>query len=150
MSAYLNVDLSKIQTRERPQGGGLLDRGKHEVMIESAAIKKTSKGGDQLEINYKNDNGSRKHWIMINNPTSEQNTMYGLQELKGVLDVLGWSGANPPEVNWFVGKACEIEIWADKKTNDLKVQRVNKSTLAGGEADQSDFNQSDMDDEIPF
>ena len=147
MSAYLNVDLSKIQTRERPQGGGLLDKGKHEVMIESAAIKKTSKGGDQLEINYKNDNGSRKHWIMINNPTSAENTMYGLQELKGVLDVLGWDKPNPPDVGWFAGKAVEIEIWADKRTNDLKVQRVNKSKLADTEVGKDDFAQ---DDEIPF
>ena len=76
MSAYLNVDLSKVKTSDRPSGSSLLDRGAHEVMIESAAIKKTSKGGDQIEINYKNDNGSRKHWIMVNNPSSEQNTMY--------------------------------------------------------------------------
>ena len=153
MSAYLNVDLSKVKTSDRPSGSSLLDRGTHEVMIESAAIKKTSKGGDQIEINYKNDNGSRKHWIMVNNPHSEENTRYGLQELKGVLDVLGWTGSNPPEVDWFAGKACEIEVWPDKNSGNLKVGRVNKSKIASLDAGASDFNQApsaDLDDEIPF
>tara|TARA_B110000046_G_scaffold24980_1_gene24164 strand:- start:332 stop:784 length:453 start_codon:yes stop_codon:yes gene_type:complete len=150
MSNYLEIDLSTVTVQPRPQGMGssLLPKGDHEVCIEGVKATKTSKGFDQLEVNYKNDDGSRKQWIIFRheNPMTQK---IGLETLKKLLDNLGWEGATPPSVEWFEGRAVKISVYQTKKDPNLSVRDTHKSQAAP--ATSSDFNDvDDIDDEIPF
>jgi|TARA_B100001093_G_C26408899_1_gene834606 hypothetical protein len=145
--SYLDLDLSNVKVSEAPRSS-LLDRGEHEVMIEGARVTKTSKGHDQLEVNYKNDKGSRKQWILFGHDNVITKDI-ALQELKSLLNAIGYQGSNPPDVGYYTGKPVKINIWKGKKDTQLSVKSTEKSANLN-EVTSSDFSGSELDDEIPF
>ena len=146
--SYLDIDLSKVKTEDKPRIK-LLEKGTHEVMIESAVVAKTSKGHDQLIVTYKNDHGIRKQWIMYGHDNAVTRDI-ALRELKSLLDAIGHTGKNPPEVGWYTGKPVKIDIWKGKSDNDPQVKATSRSENLS-EVKSSDFSGADIDDiDIPI
>jgi hypothetical protein len=147
--SYLNIDRSQVnRNRERPQGMSLLGKGDHEVIIESCQVTQTSKGHDQLEINYKNESGSRKQWILFGH-TNEMTKRIAIEQLDDLLLALDYKKSDVPDVSWYEGKPVKITIYAGKKDTELKVQQTRRSAMLD-QVSSSDFSGSDLEDEIPF
>lgn len=147
MSDYLNLDLSNVQVSQAPERKRMFQKGNHEVFIRDAEVKKTNKGGEQLEVSYENDTGWIKQWIMYSHPTSAIAANIGKETLKKLLVTLGYEGNTPPSVDWFKGKAVEIYCYPKNDQNgepkmtvgtDYKAVTAKANPLG------------DLDDEIPF
>ena len=146
--SYLNIDLSKVETEDRPRVQ-LLQNGTHEVMIESAEVGQTSKGHDQLVVTYKNDQGIRKHWILFGH-TNATTRDIALRELKELLTAIGYTGNTPPDVGWYAGKPVKISIWKGKSDSESKVKATEKS-VNSTQVSSEDFTTPSIDDvDIPI
>lgn len=146
--SYLNIDLSKVETEDRPRTQ-LLQNGTHEVMIESAVVSQTSKGHDQLEVTYKNDHGIRKQWILFGHTTTTTRDI-ALRELKELLTAIGYTGNTPPDVGWYAGKPVKISIWKGKSDSESKVKATEKSVNTT-QVSSEDFTTPSIDDvDIPL
>ena len=133
------IDLNAVQTEDRPT---ILSAGKYEATIASAKYDKNSKGTGWnliLEMKDQKSNGSIRSWTTVqhSNPDAQR---IGLEQLKNMLVNMGWENANPPEADWFRGKAVGINVVDEKDHEGNTRSRVNYTFKV----------EATIDDELPF
>ena len=141
--SYLDIDLSEVTISSSTLS--LLPDGRHNVMIKSVRVTKTSTNADQLEVKYQNDAGAMTQWIIFNHPNSDAATKIGREQLKLLLTNLSYDGAKPPSVDWYEGKGIGIEI-RSRYHNGKSQPNVTKTF----KSDAAVAAKPELDDEIPF
>lgn len=128
----------------------ILKPGRHVVKIVEAKVVSNEKNKThQLELEYKNDDGSLRQWIILNHPTSEAAVRIGKEQLKKLLLLTGHDGNEAPSPDYFKGK--NVGVGVKEETYNQKTQtRVSYHFDAAEIADKSKASAEPLDDIIPF
>lgn len=140
---YLDIDLDSVDVSDAG-GMSMLPDGSHECLIEAAKVTQTKNGHPQLEVKYKNDQGVMTQWIIFNHPSAEA-TKIGREQLKKLLNNLGYEGAKPPSVEWYSGKPIGITVRSKLEQGKNTTRVVKTFTVAATNATPPVD-----EDEIPF
>jgi len=139
---YLDIDLESVDI-SKAGGMSMLPDGSHECLIEAAKVTQTKNGHPQLEVKYKNDQGVMTQWIIFNHPNADA-TRIGREQLKLLLNNLGYEGAKPPSVEWYVDKPIGITVRSKLEQGKNTTRVVKTFTVAATKTPLP------LDDEIPF
>lgn len=147
------MKLKDIDKVEAWKGGGVLPPGWHEVTIESCEEGESSNGNPQLELEYTNDEGSIRDWLVVIEKT------YGkvkrLLEAAGVKIEEGDWDLNPKDLE---GRRLGIRVqeepdYKDPTQTRLRVQAYRALSDVPGDTtglNNGDSKAADAEDDIPF
>ena len=133
------INLDQVETDRAPS---ILGAGQYTATVTSAQYGQNSKGtGWNLTLEFKDSGstGTIRSWTTVKhtNPDAQR---IGLEQLKNMLVNMGWENANPPEADWFRGKAVGINVVDEKDHEGNTRSRVNYTFKV----------EATIDDELPF
>lgn len=139
------MSLSDVQVNDTR----ILGVGKHVVSIVGAkVVANENNKTHQLELEYKNSDGTCRQWIILNHPTSSDAVRIGKEQLKKLLLLTGHDGNSAPSPDYFNGKTVGIGV-KEEQYNGKTRTRVSYHFDPKEVASKSPSNDK-LDDVIPF
>jgi len=129
----------------------ILGPGKHVVSISEAKIvANDANKTHQLELEYKNSDGSCRQWIILNHPTSTDAVRIGKEQLKKLLLLTGHDGKEAPSPDYFKGKKVGIGVREETYNNKTRTRVKYHFDPKEVSGEAAPAQEKPLDDIIPF